>query len=360
MRSRRGPAVALTLAALGASLCGSAVSAAAEPTLAQLVGQRLIVAMKGKAPSPALLARVRAGEVGGVILFGANVRTTAQVRALTGAIRVAARVGGQPAPLIMADQEGGGTRRFASAPPFRSAAELGGLSPARLRGEGRATAAALRALGVNVDLAPVVDVPRSPGSFIAAQARAFSTDPQRVASLATAFAEGLADGHVAATAKHFPGLGRARVSTDVVAVTIDATRAKLAADLLPYSSLITAGVPLVMVSNATYTALDPKPAAWSPAVQVLLRHTLGFAGVTITDALDAVAPTHHRSVAAAAVLSAQAGVDLLLVTGSEAESESVYRRLVSAAGAGRIPRAGLERSYARIVALKQQLATARG
>ncbi len=316
--------------------------------------------MKGTAPSATLLARVRRGEVGGVILFGANVRTAAQVRALARAVSAAARAGGQPLPLIMADQEGGATRRFASAPPFRSAAELGRLTPTELHTEGRATGLALRALGVNVDLAPVVDVPRVPGAFIAAQARAFSTDSRRVASLATAFAQGLADGQVAATAKHFPGLGRALVSTDVAAVTIDASSAQLAADLLPYRSLIAAGVPLVMVSNATYIALDAKPAAWSPAVQVLLRRTLGFAGVTITDALDAVAVTHRRSVASAAVLSAQAGVDLLLVTGGEAESETVYRRLVMAASIGTIPRAGLERSWRRIAGLKQRLANAPG
>ena len=341
--------------ALGASLAGVAAVAAPSPSLAQLVGQRLVVAMKGTAPGAALLARVRAGEVGGVILFGGNVRTVPQVRALTRAIRAAASAGGQPLPLIMADQEGGTTRRFASAPPFRSAAQLGLLAPAALRAEGRATAVALRRLGVDVDLAPVVDVPRVAHSFIAAQERAFSTDPARVTSLATAFAQGLADGNVAATAKHFPGLGRASVSTDVAAVTITASATQLDADLLPYRGLIAAGVPLVMMSNATYTALDAKPAAWSPAAQALLRRTLGFAGVTITDALDAVAVTHRRSVASTAVLSAQAGVDLLLVTGSEAESAAVFRRLVSAAATGKIPLAGLERSWARITALKGSL-----
>jgi len=239
------------------------------------------------------------------------------------------------------------------APPARSAAELGSLTPAKVAGAGKATADALQAVGVNVDLAPVADVPRGSGSFIAAQARAFSTDPQHVASLATAFAGGLADGGVWATAKHFPGLGRARISTDVAAVTMTASRIQLDADLLPYRRLIGSGVPIVMLSNATYSALDEKPAAWSPAVETLLRRTLGFPGVTITDALDAVAPTHGRSVASVAVLAAQAGVDLLLVAGSESESEAVYRRLLAAAEAGKLPRPALERSYARIVALKR-------
>ena len=246
------------------------------------MGQRLVVAMHGTTPSAALLARVRSGQVGGVILFGANVRSTAQVRALTRSLRTAAQAGGRPALLIAVDQEGGSIRRFASAPPSRSAAQLGQLTPTRVRAEGRATAAALRAVGVNVDLAPVADIPSVSRSFIAAQARAFSTDPRRVAEYATAFAAGLADGGVAATAKHFPGLGRATVSTDVAAVTLRDTPAQLDTDALPYRSLIGAGVPLVMVSNAAYSALDGKPAAWSPAVQALLRRRLGFTGVTIT------------------------------------------------------------------------------
>ena len=190
----------------------------------------------------------------------------------------------------MTDQEGGATRRLVWAPPHRSAALLGRQTAAAVGAAGKATAIALRNVGVNVDLAPVADVPGGPSSFIAAQARAFSTDPNRVASLATAFAQGLADGGVAATAKHFPGLGRARVSTDVAAVTVGASLDQLDTDLIPYRRLIAAGIPLVMLSNATYTALDSKPAAWSLAVQTLLRRTLGFRGVTITDALDAVAP----------------------------------------------------------------------
>ena len=353
----RSTVLVFVLAAACAAAGSSATTRASAggATLGQLVGQRLIVAMRGTTPSNALLARVRAGEVGGVILFGGNVRNAPQVRALTQALLTAARAGGQPSLLIAVDQEGGATRRLAWAPPLRVAAELGRLTPAEVRAEGKATADALQAVGVNVDLAPVVDVPRGRNSFIAAQARAFSTDPQRVASLATAFAGGLADGGVAATAKHFPGLGRAQVSTDVQAVAVLAPRARLNADLLPYGRLIGAGVPMVMLSNATYTALDAKPAAWSPAVQTLLRRTLGFTGVTITDALDAVAPTHGRSVRSAAVLAAQAGVDLLLVAGSEAESDAVYRRLVDAAEAGKIPRPGLERSFARILALKHRI-----
>ena len=323
-----------------AGVCASADAAATRdskaPPLGELVGQRLVVGMRGQLPSESLLVRIRAGEVGGVILFGRNVRDRSQVRTLTAALQAAARAGSRPTLLIAVDQEGGATRRFSWAAPSLSAAQLGRLTPSAVE--------------------PVADVPSVAGAFIAAQERAFSVSPTRVGLLATAFAQGLHGGGVAATAKHFPGLGRARVSTDVATVTLTATRDALDRDLLPYGRLITSGVPLVMLSNATYPALDAKPAAWSPAVESLLRRTLGFTGVTITDALDAAGPTYGRSVASAAVLSAQAGADLLLVTGSEAESEHVYDRLLAAAEAGSISQRNLERSYARISALKQSVA----
>ena len=326
----------------------------AAPSLEELVGQRLVVAMEGTAPSAALLDRVRAGQIGGVILFGANVRTALQLRALTGSLQAAARASGRPALLIAVDQEGGRTRRLRWAPPARSAQKLGALPESTVRAAALVTAMALRAVGVDVDLAPVADVPSVPGSFIAAQERAFSTDPRRAAVLATAFARGLDDGTVAATAKHFPGLGRARTTTDRTRVTIGASRAELASDLVPFQALISAGVPLVMLSSATYPALDSKSAAWSPAVEALLRRTLGFEGVTITDALDAVAKTQRRATSSAAVLAAESGADLLLVTGREAAGDAVYSRLVQAARAGKLSRPALERSYARIVALKER------
>ncbi len=345
-------ALVLSSAAAGAALAGRS---SAQVPVDELVGQRLLVAMRGTAPDAGMLARVREGHVGGVILFGGNVRSAPQVRALVARLQQAAREGGQPPLLVAVDQEGGSTRRFRWAPPARSAADLGRRGATEASLAGRATARALRALGVNVDLAPVVDVPSVEGSFIAAQRRAFGTDPAAVGKLAAAFAAGLRSGGVLATAKHFPGLGRAVRSTDTAPVTIAAARAALESDLEPYRLLIAQGVPLVMVANAAYPALDGKPGAWSPGVQALLRRSLGFEGVTITDALDAVAATQHRPLPAVAVLAAQSGADLLLVAGSEAVSDAVYARLLRAAEDGRLPPASLARSYERILSLKRVL-----
>ncbi len=311
--------------------------------------------MTGTFPDAALLARVRAGQVGGVILSNANVRSARQVRALVGMLRDAARAGGQPSPLVAVDQEGGPTRRLAWAPPLRSTERLGQLAPETVRAQGLATARALRAVGVNVDLAPVADVPSAPQSFIGRQGRAFSADPARTATLATAFAQGLAEGNVAATAKHFPGLGRATRTTDDTVVSINVSREELAADVAPFRSLIEGGVPLVMLASASYSAFGPKPAVLAEGVHALLRGRLGFAGVTISDGLNAPAACQGRTVESTAVLAAEAGTDLLLFTSEETQTAAVYERLLERAKDGSIPRRSLERSYARILALKARL-----
>jgi beta-N-acetylhexosaminidase len=336
-------AIVVLVLAAGA---GSSGSTAATP-LETLVGSKLVVGMDGTTPSPQLLERIRRGRVGGVILMGANVRSASQVRALTARLHAAAGESGRRL-LIMTDQEGGVVRRFRWAPPAASAEKLGLRTEGALRRTGRATATALERLGVDVDLAPVADVPAVPGSFVAAMDRGFSTKPTRAAKDVTAFAAGLLDGGVAATLKHFPGLGLATTSTDDAAIRIDAPEESLAPGLVPYRRAIAAGVvPLVMVSNAAYAAYGGQVAAWSARVLSTLGG-LGFTGVTITDALEPLARTHRSTLGQAALRAARAGVDLLLCVGSERSTEAVYDQLLAAARDGRLPRAALERSAVRI------------
>jgi beta-N-acetylhexosaminidase len=328
-------------------MCGAASPAAAPETLETLVGARLVVGMDGTTPTSALLTRIRAGRVGGVILMGANVRSAPQVRALTSQLRAAAGTQGRRL-LIMTDQEGGLVRRFRWAPPAASAQELGRRSEGAIRKAGRSTAKALDGLGIDVDLAPVADVPAVRGSFVEATDRAFSSVPTRAAKGVSAFAAGLLDGDVAPALKHFPGLGFATTSTDDATVRVTASEEQLASGLVPYRRAIAAGVvPLVMLSNASYTAYGDRVAAWSPRVSRLLTGQ-GFAGVTITDALEPLARTHRVSLAEAALRAARAGVDLLLMVGPERSSEAVYDRLLAAARSGVLQRAALERSAARI------------
>ncbi|HSD81895.1 MAG TPA: glycoside hydrolase family 3 N-terminal domain-containing protein, partial [Solirubrobacteraceae bacterium] len=192
----------------------AAPRAAAPLTAAQLAGQHVVFPFAGRTPPPALLERIRRGEAAGVVLFARNVGTVAQVRALTARLQRVARPRGLRAPLlVMVDQEGGPVKRLPGA-PSRSPRELAAAGSAAVaRTEGGATARTLRAAGANVALAPVLDVAR-PGGAIEREGRALGATAGAVARVGTAFAAGLQDGGVAATAKHFPGFGAATLNTD--------------------------------------------------------------------------------------------------------------------------------------------------
>jgi beta-N-acetylhexosaminidase len=333
-------------------------SASTAPTIAQLIGQKLVVRMEGTVPSPDLLGRIRRGEIGGVILFGSNITTASALRHLTSTLQSAARTAGRPPLLIAVDQEGGSVKRIPWAPPTLSPPQMGALGSASVaRAQGARTGAALLGLGINVDLAPVADVPASTSSFMYRAGRTWSFSATRTALLADAFASGLESAGVQPVMKHFPGIGLATRNTDTSVVTISASRAALAPGLLPYRTAIRHALPLVMLSNATYPAYDSHHAAgWSAAiVQTLLRGSLGFRGVTITDSLDGTASARGVATRTLAVAACRAGTDLILLTGSEASSKAVSTALVQAATAGTISTSLLRASYARIAVLKAGL-----
>jgi len=311
--------------------------------------------MAGLTPSGDLLGRIRRGEVGGVILFGGNVASREQVIELTRTLRDAAASGGQPPLLVAVDQEGGSIKRIRWIAPDLSAVEMGESGDTALvRDEGAQTGAALEALGINVDLAPVADVPGSTRSFMYQQGRTFSFSAETTAALSDAFASGLESQGVVPSMKHFPGIGLANNNTDARVVTITASAETLASGFLPYQRAIANHIPLIMLSNATYSAYDGFSAAgWSAAIgTTLLREDLGFAGATITDSLDGTASSRGVAVTTLAVASLRAGTDLILTTGSEASSREVYDALLADAQRGSIPSATLRESYARILALK--------
>jgi beta-N-acetylhexosaminidase len=335
-----------------------ATGRASTPSLQQLIGQKLVVRMSGSTPTAALLNRARLGQIGGVIIHRDNFGSAAVLRSITTRLQQAAAAGGQPPLLMGVDQEGGPVKTVSWIPPTLSPRQLGASgSGTAAHVQGRNTAVALRSLGINMDFAPVADVPGSTGSFLYGQGRTWSFDIHTTARLAGWFALGLGEGGVLATAKHFPGLGTATRNTDNFVVRITATRATLAPALRPYKTAIADRVPVIMLANAVYTAYDSGNAAgWSRAIgTTLLRNQLGFRGVTITDSLDGAAHARGLPAAALAVRAAQAGTDLLLLTSSEPGSQTVYRSLIRSAGAGRISSARLLESYTRILALKAAL-----
>jgi beta-N-acetylhexosaminidase len=348
--------VAVLLASV--MLLPAARTVTASPTFAQLIGQKLMVAMSGTTPDSDLLDRVERGQVGGVILFGANISSAPQLAALTARLRSAAAAGGQPPLLIATDQEGGSVKRVSWAPPTLSPPRMGTLgSASTASSQGAATGKILGCAGINNDLAPVADVPSSTSSFMYQQGRTWSFSASTTATLSDAFASGLeAAGNVPAM-KHFPGIGLATKNTDSNIVTITASKTTLAPGLLPYQKAISHDIPLIMLSNATYTAYDSANAAgWSHAISVgLLRDTLGFTGVSITDSLNGTAAARGVSPTSLAVKAAKAGTDMILLTGSESSSKSTYASLLLGAQNGTIPLSTLQASYNRILALKAGL-----
>ena len=332
--------------------------AAAAPSLQHLIGQKLVVSMDGHTPSASLLDRARRGRIGGVLIHGWNFSSAAQLESITAKLQQAAAEGGQPPLLIAVDQEGGQVKTVPWVPPTLSPPQMGDVgSSDTARTQGRKTGKELLGLGINGDFAPVADLPASTFSFMYQQGRTWSFGSRKTSRLANAFALGLGDRGVLATMKHFPGLGFATRNTDDFVVHIDATKSQLAPGLRPYRHAVANGVPLVMLSNAIYKAYDPRHAAgWSRAIGTkLLRGKLGFQGVTITDSLDGAAATRGIPTNPLALNAAKAGTDMLLLTGSEASSRSVFRTLLDAAKAGQIPQDRLTASYDRIAVLKAGL-----
>ena len=347
---------------LAAAACGQVSSASVGLTatrtspgvpLARMVGQMIVVRLPGRVPTPSFLARIRAGQVGGVILFPENFGPPGP-GALIARLQAAAAQGGNPPLLIGIDQEGGIVKRLPGAP---SLAPTQMVTPAIAMAQGYATARNLIRYRVNVDLAPVLDVGR--GGFITP--RTFGSTPTAVATRGGAFARGLSSGGLVATAKHFPGLGYATTTTDAGSVAVHAPLRALLADLLPFRAAISGGIPMVMISTAVYPALGVTlPAVTSRSVVTgLLRTTLRFRGVVITDALSTRAVTRYYSPSTAAVLAVRSGVDLVLAAGTtsqgaDATSKAAYSAVLAAVHQGRVSAQTVASAYVRIVRLKQR------
>jgi beta-N-acetylhexosaminidase len=347
-----------------------AVRRTANPALspAQLAGQRIVYAYPGLTPPPSLLTAIRAGEAAGVILFAPNVGSRAQVRGVTRQLQAAAAASPIHAPLlIMTDQEGGQVRRLPGAPSLSErqiGASQDGAALARQAGTGAGQN--LAGAGININLSPVLDVVRRPGNFIDEFARAYSGNAQTVARLSSAFIAAQQRTGVAATAKHFPGLGAAAVSqnTDLQAVTLGLPLSQLRnVDESPYRSAIAAGVRLVMTSWARYPALDRKlPAGLSSIVlQGELRGRLGFRGVTISDTISATSLTQFGSLAQRGVLVAGAGADLIICSALDPSANrpgigtAVLRGIASALTDGRLGRGPAQQAAARVLNLRRRL-----
>jgi beta-N-acetylhexosaminidase len=300
---------------------------------------------------------IRAGEIAGVVLFADNVAGRADLRRTIAELQAIPRPDGLDEPLaVMTDQEGGQVKRV-DGPPDASGAEMGARGTAYAEEQGRATARSLGSLGINVDLAPVLDVGRS-GAAIVKEGRSFGSRPGTVISTAVdGFAAGLRDGGLVAAGKHFPGFGAAELNTDFAPQEIDVSRAELRrVDEAPFAAFADDGGELIMLSVASYSAFGGEPAALSRAIATReLRDRIGFGGVSITDSLDADAVTSFGSRSEVALEAAGAGSDLLLYGDWETAREA-GRALTKALARGKLDRDDFAAAAQRVLSLRAELA----
>jgi beta-N-acetylhexosaminidase len=311
------------------------------------------VGFHGTAPSPEILELVRRG-VYGVILFGRNVESAEQVAELSGALKRAA----QRPFMITVDQEGGRVARlralhgFTEIPAMRVVGREG--NPGLAREVGVLLGRELRAVGIDQDYAPVVDVDSNPANPVIGD-RSFGRDPELVGRLGAALAVGLQSEGVAACAKHFPGHGDTSQDSHRHLPRLSHAMERLdAVELAPFRALSMAGVASVMTAHVVFEALDPqRPATLSLAVMRLLRERCGFHGPAISDDLEMKAVSEHFPLEQTVPDTILAGVDGFLVCHTAERQHRAIDLLRKAIEEGRVPRERLVEATGRIALLKK-------
>lgn len=291
-------------------------------------GQLLMVGIPGPGLDAVARELVRDLQVGGIILFARNLEGPEQVWQLTRDLQREAREAGSPPLLIALDQEGGPVQRLKA--PFTiipAARELGiSATPEEVEDLSRRVARELALVGVNMNLAPVLDVPRSPAC--PQWHRAYSSDPERASRFALAAIRGYLSGGVIPVAKHFPGLGDTMADSHEVLPQALSSDAKREADLLPFREAVAAGAPAVMTAHLLVPPWDARPATLSAvALQDWLRRKLQFNGVVITDDLEMGAIATRLPVDQAARQALAAGADLLLICNNWRAARDTVRLL---------------------------------
>jgi beta-N-acetylhexosaminidase len=321
----------------------------------ELAGQRLITGFSGERPPDRVKRMIQQGRLAGVILFDDNLGSRHHTRRLIGKLQAIRRPKGLRSPLlVMIDQEGGLVKRLSGA-PSASAEEMGQRGTRYSHRQGAKTGDNLKDVGINVNLAPVLDVGR-PGSAISVEHRSFGSTPGRVIRTAIPFATAMQDHGVAATGKHFPGLGAASGNTDNGVQKLHLSRSKLRRiDEKPYGPFTTEGGDLVMLSTAVYTHFSKRPAIATKGIATgELRHRVGFKGVSVTDALETPSVRHFGGAVDVGIDAAKAGTDLLLFT-RQKHAAHAGQAMAAQLEAGMLERDVFERSANRVLRLRAKL-----
>jgi beta-N-acetylhexosaminidase len=324
----------------------------------QLAGQRLMIGFDGIRLTEDLRQLIDHLYIGGVILFSRNIVDPEQVLELSSTIQTVAREAGLPPLFIAVDQEGGTVARLKE--PFTrlpSAKQM--EDPEMVRRYAGITAYELGGVGINMNMAPVMDVAPTDIESIMSE-RSFGPDPDRVSKMGIQIIEQLQRNNIMAVAKHFPGIGRTTIDSHVdrpnLAVDLDALKAS---DLIPFQAALGAGVAGMMLSHIFYEALDSDwPASLSPyIVDTLLRKEMGFDGVIMTDDLDMGAIKKYYDIKTVIRQILTAGIDMALICHAGPDIETAHREITTAIDASSDIRDRCRTAVRRILALKQQYLT---
>jgi beta-N-acetylhexosaminidase len=334
-------------------------------TLTQQVSQLFMVSLWGEVLTLEGRAFLETYQPGGVSLFGYNTSSAAQITTLTNDIQttITAQPGAAPA-WIAIDQEGGTVSRLSGAAEFTSfpvsMTVAATNDPAYGYAIGAALAEELRAVGINMNLAPVADVETNPNNPVIYR-RAFSSDATLTARMVAAEIAGMQANGVLATAKHFPGHGETDTDSHLTLPVVELDRARIdAVELVPFREAISANVGAIMAGHLVYPALDSTPdmpASLSPLVlDDLLRGELGYDGMIMTDALDMDAIDQRYTLSQAAVMTIQAGADLVTPGPhvSLRTQQAAIEAVIEAVENGTISRTRITDSARRILTLKAQ------
>lgn len=337
-------------------------------TLEQKVAQLMVIGFDGTTLDAGLREMLEKYQVGGVIYFARNVDSPAQVARLSNELQAIAQKSGAPGLIVAIDQEGGRVARLTVArgfTEFPGAMALGATdrdaarAAENVRQAGRAMAAEMRAVGINTDFAPDLDVNNNPANPVIG-IRSFSSDPARVARLGIAFVEGLQGAGVLAFGKHFPGHGDTGTDSHVDLPIVNHPRARLdTVEFVPFKAAIVANIAGIMSAHVSFPTIDPTaglPGTLSTKVlSGLLRDELHFDGLVVTDSLEMGALGRSGFPAPrAAARALQAGADLLLFNSGYQLHQSAIAQIVAEVRTGAIPAARLDEAVRRVLRAKER------
>jgi beta-N-acetylhexosaminidase len=328
--------------------------------LKTLVGQLFLVGFDGLSVPSEFKSAIQEHKIGGTIYFKRNFQSPAQLAELSNELQFTCRHSSSPFLFISIDHEGGKVNRLVNSfTKFPGNENLGEINSPKMGFQfGAIIAKELKAVGINLNFAPVVDVNTNPDNPVM-KGRMFSSDPEVCGKMGSAVCRGIQKMGVAAVAKHFPGHGDTKVDSHFDLPRIDKSLKELEkVELIPFKRMVRSRVEGIMTAHILNAALDPDyPATLSEkTIQPLLRQGMRFSKIIFSDDMEMKAITDHYGEADAAVLAVRAGCDVLIYRGDNGIPVAAMEAIIKAVESKKISRAQIEASVERILSCKKNYA----